>query len=110
MKAHVCTYKQTELLYYKLSIWVFNCTGLLVGANLPPTNPSVPAVTLSRSLELIIYICRQIPNMLQILSKSCVPECNLSATRLCAVWHLTGCILVTFLRFCLDFSEIHHEL
>lgn len=70
MKAHVCTYKQTELLYYKLSIWVFNCTGLLVGANLPPTNPSVPAVTLSRSLQLIIYICRQIPNMLQTLSNT----------------------------------------
>lgn len=69
-----------------------NCTGLLVGANLPPTNPSVPAVTLSRSLQLIIYICIQIPNMLQTLSNSCVPECNTSLCSMAHNWLLSGCI------------------
>lgn len=77
---------------------------------LQPIPVWLQSVTLSRSLQIIIYIRRQIPNMLQTLSNSCVPECNLSATRLCAVRHLTGCILVTFLRFWLDFSEIHHKL
>lgn len=40
MKAHVCTYKQTELLYYKLSIWVFTQLHGSPGGSQPASNQS----------------------------------------------------------------------
>lgn len=72
-----------------------NCTGLLVGANLPPTNPSVPAVSHFVEEFTINYLYMQTDsqhaaNAEQLLCPWMQPVCNTSLCSMALNWLHSG--------------------